>query len=140
MIWLLDTSVVAELRKGPRSEPSVASWFGSVDDADVFLSVGVIGEIRAAIERIRRREPVPALLLDAWLGALITDHRHRILPVTLEIAGTFGRMCLPGTISTTEGLLAATARVHDFVVVTRYGDAIARTGVPVFNPFAPSSG
>jgi predicted nucleic acid-binding protein len=55
--YLLDTNVLSELRKGPRCNPRVASWFAGVDDQDLGLSVLVIGEIRRGIERLRRRDP-----------------------------------------------------------------------------------
>ena len=56
MSYLLDTIVLSELRKGPRGNPHVATWFAPVPDHGIYLSVLVIGEIRWGIERIRSRD------------------------------------------------------------------------------------
>ena len=45
-MWLIDTNVISELRKGPRARPSVARWYAQVRAEDLFLSVLTIGEIR----------------------------------------------------------------------------------------------
>jgi hypothetical protein len=39
-----------------------------------------------------------------------------------------------------DGLLAATARVHDLTLVTRNVKDVARTGINVLDPFASTSG
>ena len=56
MSYLVDTNVISELRKGRRCDPSVSTWFASLDAEEIFLSVLVVGEIRRGIERIRRRD------------------------------------------------------------------------------------
>ncbi|MHC4393872.1 MAG: PIN domain-containing protein, partial [Planctomycetota bacterium] len=57
MSYLLDTSVISELRKGPRTDSRVAAWFGEVPEDDLYLSVLVVGEIRRGVESVRRRDP-----------------------------------------------------------------------------------
>ena len=52
---LIDTTVISEVRKGDRCHPQVARWYASVDAADLFLSVLVIGEIRRGAEAIQPR-------------------------------------------------------------------------------------
>ena len=81
MTYLLDTNVLSELRKGPRCNPQVASWFTGVDDQDLGLSVLVIGEIRRGIERLRRRDPRGAVVLERWLARLLRDHADRVFTV-----------------------------------------------------------
>jgi predicted nucleic acid-binding protein len=38
-----------------------------------------------------------------------------------------------------DGLLAATARVHDLTLVTRSVKDVVRTGIDVLDPFAPTA-
>jgi toxin FitB len=66
--YLLDTNIVSEVRKGPRCNPKVADWYGSIDDAEIYLSVLVLGEIRNGLERARRNNPAEVLALENWLA------------------------------------------------------------------------
>lgn len=136
MSFLVDTNVISELRKGERAHAGVREWFESLEEDEIFLSVIVIGEIRRGIESVRRRDPRGASSLDRWLRSLTTAHEDRILPVTPRIADAWGRMNVPDPIPVVDGLLAATARVHDLVVATRNVRDIERTGVAVLNPFS----
>lgn len=135
MSFLLDTNIVSELRKGRRADARVRAWFESVDERDVFLSVLVVGEIQRGIESIRRRDPVTATSLERWLATLVSDYVDRILEITTEVASVWGRFNVPNPLPVIDSLLAATAHVHDLTVVTRNTVDIARTGVPVVNPF-----
>jgi hypothetical protein len=134
--FLVDTNVLSELRKGERAHKHVRSWFGRVDDADLFVSVLVLGEIRRGIEALRLRDPRSAEALDRWHRELVTDHADRILDVDREIADLWGRLNVPDVLPAIDGLLAATAHVHDLTVATRNTADFARAGVPCLNPFA----
>ena len=100
MAYLLDTNIVSELRKGNRCETTVREWFDALDDDDAYLRVLVIGEIERGIERIRKRDPKSATRLRRWLSNLVTTFEDRILPVTLPIARTWGKMGAPNPIPT----------------------------------------
>lgn len=134
MSYLLDTNVISEARK-PNGNPGVRQWLASVPGGDLYLSVLVLGEVRQGIERLRRRDPAQASVFDSWLARLRRDYTDRILPVTLGIAEEWGRMNVPDPLPVIDGLLAATARVHGLVLVTRNLTDLNRTGVPLLNPF-----
>lgn len=135
MSFLLDTNLVSELRKGPRINAGVRAWFDAVDEADLFLSVLVVGELRQGVERIQRRDAPGARSLSIWLERLIEQHTDRILPVDIAIAELWGRLNVPDPLPTVDGLLAATALVNDLTLVTRNLADIARTGARTLNPF-----
>ncbi len=134
-MFLLDTNVVSELRKGSRAHAGVVAWIEATNDEALFLSVLVAGELRQGVERLRLRDPPQAERLDAWLRTLVDDYAERLLPIDLRIAELWGRFNVPDPISTVDGLLAATAIVHDFTLVTRNARDVERTGVRVYNPF-----
>lgn len=136
MAYLLDTNVVSELRK-PRPHPAVAAWHARHTGAEAYISSLVVGEIRQGIERIRPRDPQRAEALERWLTGLLSAYRSRILPVTVEIAQEWGRMNAAVRPPVVDGLMAATAKVHRLTLVTRNVADVARTGVPVVNPFEP---
>lgn len=135
MRFLLDTNILAELRKGDRANSRVATWFASLDPDAIVLSVLTIGEIRRGIESLRRRDRRAAASLQRWLGRLVRDHGDRILPVDLAVAEEWGRLNVPDPLPVVDGLLAATSKVHRLTLATRNVKDIARTGVPLVNPF-----
>ena len=67
MNYLLDTNIISEVRKGAKCDPNVAAWYASIDDADIYLSVLVLGEIRKGIERARSSNSAQARALEKWL-------------------------------------------------------------------------
>jgi predicted nucleic acid-binding protein len=133
--YLVDTNVISELRKGQRCNESVAAWWSTVVENEIFLSVLTIGEIRKGIENIRRRDARSAGELEAWLLRLISNHGDRILAIELDIAEEWGRLNVPDPLPVIDGLLAATAKVRGLTLVTRDVSDIARTGVASFNPW-----
>jgi predicted nucleic acid-binding protein len=133
--FLLDTNVASETRKLRRADPGVLSWLESVDAAELFLSVLVVGEIRKGVELARPRDPVRARALERWLAELERSFWDRVLPVTTTVADQWGRLCALRPTSTIDGLLAATALVHDLTLVTRNLGDVAHTGARLLNPF-----
>ena len=135
-MFLLDTNIISEVRKGERCDPRVAAWFAGVRDTDLFISVLVTGEIRRGVERLRGRDPHRAEALERWLEALFAAYADRVLPVDARVADAWGRLGAARPVPVIDGLLAATARVHDMtLVVTRDTADVDGLGVPVLNPF-----
>jgi hypothetical protein len=132
--WLVDTNILSELRKGDRANAGVRSWFEAAREEDLFTSVLVLGEIRRGIESIRRRDPTAAVALEQWLLRVTTTFSDRILEVDARVADRWGFLNVPDPMPTIDGLLAATALVHDLVLVTRNARDVARTGVRVLDP------
>jgi predicted nucleic acid-binding protein len=132
---LIDTNVLSELRKRERANANVARWFSSLDESTIFLSVLVIGEIRRGIEAKRTRDPRSAAALDRWLSRIVATHGDRVLDVDARVAEEWGRLDAAGKIPVIDGLLAATARVHDLVLATRNVKDVVRTGARLVNPF-----
>ena len=133
--YLLDTNVISELRKKNRCNLGVRNWYTTIDEQEIYLSVLVIGELRCGVELIRRRDLDAASHLDVWLQTIIQEYGERIFPITQEIAETWGKMNVPDPISTVDGLLAATAKVHNCIFVTRNTKDIMRCDVLYYNPF-----
>jgi toxin FitB len=136
MSYLLDTSVVSELRK-PDPDARVLSWYGTVHPADLYISVLTIGEIRRGIERLRRRDPLQAVRLERWLTGLNVSYRDRIVGVDASIAEEWGRINVPDPLPVVDGLLAASAIVRDWTLVTRNVRDVKRCSVRLLNPFEP---
>ena len=135
MTYLLDTDVVSELRR-PEREPRVAEWIGSVHAHELHVSVLVLGELRAGIERLRRRgDGLQASALDGWFTDLRDAFGERSLPVSSAVAECWGRLNAERPLPVVDGLMTATALVHDLTLVTRDASAVAGTGVRVLDPW-----
>jgi predicted nucleic acid-binding protein len=132
--YLLDTNVVSELRKrSPHA--NVAAWYDGVPSSELFLSCLTIGEVRLGIEVLRRKDKAQAAVLDRWLATLHTIYRDRIVAVDNAIAEQWGELNVSGTLPVIDSLLAATAMVWDWTLVSRNTADLCRTGARLLNPF-----
>jgi toxin FitB len=132
--FLLDTNVISETRK-PKPSPRVMAWMESIPRNSLYLSVMVIGEIRAGIGRVARRDHPQAAAIAAWAEELREEYGDRILPVTVDVAEEWAKLTVPDKLPVIDGLMAATANVHRLTFVTRNVRDIVRSNVPVLNPF-----
>jgi hypothetical protein len=135
-VYLVDTNVVSEARRG--SAEAVA-WLRSVNPLGVHLSVITLGEIMRGIALKQASDPAAALHLTNWLQTLRRDHRERILPITSEIAIEWGRLAALRPRGDADGLIAATAIVHDLALVTRNVGDFSDTSATLINPWAATS-
>ena len=135
MNYLVDTNIISEVRKGAKCDANVAAWYDSIDDADIYLSVLVLGEIRKGVERARPSDPAQARALEKWLTAVAESFAERILPIDQTVADEWGRMAAKRPVSTVDALLAATAKVHRMTLATRNVSYVADLGADLVNPF-----
>jgi toxin FitB len=133
--YLIDTNVISEVRKGERCDANVAAWYAAVEDADLYLSVLVLGEIRRGVERARSTDPTRARALDRWLAAVAKSFAGRILAIDSAVADEWGRMTARRSAPSIDALLAATAKTHGMTLATRNTADVAGLGAEVVNPF-----
>jgi predicted nucleic acid-binding protein len=138
-MYLLDTDVISELRKAPkgRANPRVVAWARSVATAHLYLSVITVQEIEIGILRMERRDPAQGKELREWFDEkLLPTFRERILPVDQEIARRSASLHVPDPRPVRDALIAATALVRGFTVVTRNGKDLDPMGVAWVDPWA----
>ena len=131
-MYLVDTNVVSEARRGT---PQAVNWMRSVDPQAIHLSTLTLGEIMRGIALKQKSDPTAAGHLTEWLRKLRHQHADRILPITDHISVEWGRIAAIRPRGDIDGLIAATAIVHDLVVVTRNIADFADTGADVVNPW-----
>lgn len=134
MSLLVDTPIVLELRKGSRCDERVRAFF-AVNEEDLYLSVLTLGELRAGVERLRRRDAKAGRAWDRWLHQVVTDHGERVLPVDEAVVEEWGVLLAAGPCPTREALLAATALAYDLTLLTRATPALESTGARLLDPF-----
>ncbi len=137
-MYLVDTDVISDARKGDKANAGVQVFFRTAarDTAGLFLSVVTIGELRQSVERIRHRGDVAqARRLENWLDRVTTDYADAIIPFDEETAHIWGRLRAPHPENPLDKQIAATALLHDLIVVTRNTAHYEPTAVRLFNPF-----
>ncbi len=131
-MYLVDTNVVSEARRG---SIEAARWLRSVNPLNVYLSVITLGEVMRGITLKQKPDPRAASHLMLWLQTLRSVHAERILPITDAIALEWGRIAALRPRGDADGLIAATAIVHDLIVVTRNLADFEDTRATTLNPW-----
>src|ERR1700730_10411122 len=136
--FLLDTNCISEVVR-LKPEPRVMAWMEGADESLLYLSVLTMGEIRkglAALQQSKRRTQ-----LETWLELeLQARFSGRILPIDAAVADRWGLLAASAkrsgkALSSIDGLLAATAILHNLTIVSRNVSDFANTYVPVVNPW-----
>lgn len=138
MSYLLDTCVLSEYSQ-KQPDPRVLAWVDSIAETRLYVSALSLGEIRQGAAHVANTRKSDRLM--AWLeGELLPRFEHRVLPIDTEIALMWGE--LRGALlrrgkpaSLFDSLIAATAKVHGFSVVTRNVRDFKNFAVAIVNPW-----
>jgi predicted nucleic acid-binding protein len=141
--WLVDTSVLTELRR-PRPEPKVVGFVAAQPIEHLFVSVVALAEIRFGIERVddpRRRSE-----LNDWLANRFRPiFEGRVLAVSEDVMLRRRLLADEGrkarhTFSQPDLIVAATALQHGLTIVARDVADYVKAGARTFNPWlAPAA-
>lgn len=138
-MYLVDTNIISEARKGPRADPGVIAFWQETarNDSPIFLAAITVGELRRGVELIRHRgDRQQAMLLEQWLQQVLFDYGDRVLSLDGEVAQVWGRLRVPNPHHALNKQIAAIALLHGLTVVTRNVADFAGCGVGLLNPFA----
>lgn len=137
-MYLLDTNVVSELRKAKsgKASPKVIEWARSVPPASLYLSAITVLEIELGILLIERKDAAQGAQLRSWMsGHVLPSFADRILPVDTAVALRCARLHVPDPGAERDMLIAATALVHGFTLVTRNMADFKGIELEVLNPW-----
>ncbi len=138
MNYLLDTSLISELIK-PRPDKGVLAWVENHSEQTLFLSVLSLGEIQKGVAKLPSSKKQK--LLQEWVSNDLPQRfRDRVLGIDEETAILWGKLQGEAERSgrkmpVIDSLIAATAKLHNLIVVTRNGADIAQSGVEIVNPW-----
>lgn len=132
-MYLLDTCVVAEAR---RRTPQAIEWIRQAQPETLYLSAITIGEIKKSLIVKAKQDPPEAARLMRWLDELRFVYSARILPIDDAVAANWGRLMASRELPMADALIAATARVHNKVLVTRNVKDFNDMGIEVIDPWA----
>jgi hypothetical protein len=137
-MFLVDTNVISEARKGRHADPGVQAFWAAAarNDSPLFLAAVTVGELRRGVELIRHRGDQPqALLLEQWLDAVLQTYGDRVLDLDADAAQIWGRLRVPNPHHAIDKQIAALALLHDLTLVTRNTEDFGGAGVRLLNPF-----
>lgn len=139
-MYLLDTNVISELRRGIKAHPGIRAFWQSARTEHIYIAVQTIGEIRQGIESIRKRgDRQQAGFLEAWLDEVVEHYDDQILAFDIECAQVWGRLMALDPTHPIDKQIAAIALMHDLIVVTRNTSDFAGTGSKLLDPFTLTS-
>lgn len=135
-MYLVDTNVISELRKGLRADAGVRAFFAGLQGDDLYLAAQTVGELRRGLENIRHRgDAEQAARLQTWLDTILDDYADRVLDFDMDSAQVWGRLMSPNPQHPVDKQIAAIALIHDLTVVTRNVGDFRSTGVHLLDPF-----
>jgi len=137
-MFLIDTNVVAELRKvkNGKADLSVAAWNNSIAPSQAYLSAITILELERGILQIERRDSAQGTLLRRWMDAhVLPTFDGRVLAIDAAVARCCASLHIPDPRPERDALIAATALVHRMTVVTRNVTDFEPMGVEILNPW-----
>lgn len=93
-------------------------------------------EKRRGAQRLRRTNPGRATAILAGIEALEAAHGSRIVAIDAAVVAEWTRLLGAKDKNQRDRALAATARVHGFILVTRNVGDVRGCGVDVLDPFS----
>jgi toxin FitB len=132
-MYALDTNVISELRRSS-CHGAVRAWRDSVSRHSISIPAIVIAELQDGVELTRRQNPIKAIELDGWIDRLMKA--YAVIPMDGVLFREWSRLMVgqPSHLIQ-DAMIAATARIHHLVVVTRNVKDFEPFNVHVFNPF-----
>ena len=137
-MYLIDTNVIGEARKGRNANPGVTDFFrdAAATGVSLYLSAITVGELRRGVELIGHRgDADQARRLEIWLDQVLAAYGSAVLPLDADAAQVWGRLRAPNPRHELHKQIAAIALVNDLTVVTRNTADFAGTGARLLDPF-----
>jgi predicted nucleic acid-binding protein len=140
-VYLVDTDVISARAPSRAAPPATLVTWMDENSSDLYMSAVSVAEIEGGIAKLSRRGAHRrADDLTAWLDNVLHLYAERILPFEVGAARIAGRLAdqarsqgrTPGF---ADVVIAATAKLRDFTILTRKARHFEPLGVPFLDPF-----
>jgi toxin FitB len=134
-MYLLDTNVISELRKGRKGDPGVHQLL-QLNEDQLFIPVQVLGELQFGIESLRLKgDLTQSEQLRQWMATVLESFEGRILVFDQSCALLWGRLRGGNDQNLIDKQIAAIAIIYGLIIVTRNVRHYENTGARMVNPF-----
>ena len=135
-MFLLDTNVISELRVG-KANPSAAvrRWAAATPANQLYLSAISVLELDTGVLLMERKDTQQGQILRSWLQSVLKEFSSQILPFGGTTAVLCAAMHVPNRRSDRDAMIAAAAKEHGYVIVTRNTNDFENCGVQLLNPW-----
>ncbi|WP_439363305.1 type II toxin-antitoxin system VapC family toxin [Bradyrhizobium sp. DASA03005] len=139
-MYLVDTNIISAVSPNRTVPAALVEWMDA-QSGILYLSVVTIAEVEDGIAKLRREKATrKSKDLAQWLDAVLHLYGDRILPFDMPTARLAGQLSdrarglghAPGF---ADIIIAATARQHALMILSRNVRHFEPLGVPVLDPF-----
>ena len=135
-MYLLDTNIISETRRPDRTNPALKAWLAKQAQSGLYTSAVVMMELERGVLGMERKDKAQGAVLRRWLDNIIKPaFSGRILPADADTATVCAALHIPDKAPENDAWIAATAKQHRLILVTRNIADFERTGVRLINPF-----
>jgi len=132
-MYLLDTNVVSELRRA-RPHGAVVAWLKHCASESLHISAVTLGELQAGVEFTREQDPAKAIEIESWIERIGVT--FKVVPLDGTVFRQWARIQHRRSYAIAQdAMIAATAEIHGFTVVTRNVRDFETLGAKTLNPF-----
>jgi predicted nucleic acid-binding protein len=137
-VYLLDTNIVSETRR-VRPHGGVMAFLRDAGDHNLHISAVTLGELQAGIEITREQDRARAAEIEAWADSIAMT--WNVLPMDAQTFRMWAKLMHRRSEAVIQdAMIAATARQHQLIVVTRNVKDFRDFDLELLNPYARSQG
>ncbi|QIW16337.1 twitching motility protein PilT [Pasteurellaceae bacterium RH1A] len=137
-MYLLDTNVISEIRRAKfgKCNTGVLAWIKGIQPSQIYTSTVVLMEIERGVLSMERKDVPQGQILRTWFEEQVkTTFKDQTFGLDEQTAHLCAQLHIPYHAPENDAWIAATAKQHNLILVTRNIKDFENFGVKLLNPF-----